>query len=243
MQESIQITIREHALRHPHEEVCGAIYHDGTALPIANISPRRHEEFILCPKTLGESYRQSLCGVYHSHPDSPTHAFSSADIEASNKCGLPFMLYSVKQDAFAVYRPLNIRNSKIYLGRKFIYGLNDCYTLVSDFYYHEFGIILRRQVDRIDDSWIKHQQDYYYNEMIKEGFFELQQPFNIKPNDVIMTSLPTYNFPIHAAIVLSDNRVLHHLPNNISRIELFDRQWRQRTKKVLRHVKLQDNNS
>lgn len=120
------------------------------------------------------------------------------------------------------YRPLT--------GKQWEYGKQDCYTLVRD-YFALLGIELpdfERPVNlqRTDSIFLRHANTLQFDEVA----------FNDrKEGDVLIMRLGTRT-PMHAAIYLKDDRILHQRMNSISAIEPLTRYYRDRVSAVYRHA-------
>ena len=58
-----------------------------------------------------------------------------------------------------------------YVGREFVHGVVDCYSLVRDWYAREWGIELRDYDRR--DQWWDHGENLYLENFQKEGFHKI----------------------------------------------------------------------
>jgi cell wall-associated NlpC family hydrolase len=56
-----------------------------------------------------------------------------------------------------------------YVGREFVFGVVDCYTLCRDWYNREFGLNLN-DYDRRDKFWLR-GENLYLDNFAKEGFY------------------------------------------------------------------------
>lgn len=116
------------------------------------------------------------------------------------------------------------------IGKQWEYGKQDCYTLVRAFFALR-GVDLpdfERPVDlqRTDSIFLRHAA------ML--GFTEADFD-NRREGDVLIMRLGTRT-PMHAAIYLKDDRILHQRMNSISAIEPLTRYYRDRVSAVYRHA-------
>lgn len=120
------------------------------------------------------------------------------------------------------YRPL--------MGRQWEYGKQDCFSLLRD-YYHLLGIEIPdfprpESLERTESIFLKHAKAV--------GFERV--PFeDRKPHDVLIMKLGTKT-PMHAAIYVGRDRILHQRMNGISAVEPLRRYYWQRTAAVYRHA-------
>lgn len=130
-----------------------------------------------------------------------------------------------------------MKNLSQYLGRPFVFGVTDCYTLVRDFYKNEFGIELTNYARY--DGWWNDGLNLYVDNIRKEGFFLLQQGEELRYGDVILMCLSS-PVPSHAAIYVGNNKVLHHVQNRLSRVDDYRGMFRNFTASIWRHESLRD---
>ena len=99
------------------------------------------------------------------------------------------------------------------LGRQWVWGVTDCWSLVVDYYKKEKGIILKdyERTMTADEFLFDPLFESY---AMKTGFRELRPDERLEEGDVLLMSImyPTLN---HVAIFLGD-MVLHHLADRLS---------------------------
>jgi cell wall-associated NlpC family hydrolase len=116
------------------------------------------------------------------------------------------------------------------VGRKWEYAEADCYTLMRD-YFALLGVKLPQYVRPAN---LETCESIFLDQMPKQGFGEI--PFTKKqPNDVLILRLGTKN-PMHCAILLSDNRILHQKQDSLSCIETLNAYYCKRTEHVFRYA-------
>lgn len=99
------------------------------------------------------------------------------------------------------------------IGREWDYGKQDCYTIVRDYFALQ-GITLPN-FDRPDA--LELSSSIYLREAIALGF--KQVPFcGRRPGDVLIMRLGTQH-PMHAAVLVDYDRILHHLNDALSTVE------------------------
>ena len=120
---------------------------------------------------------------------------------------------------------------KSLVGRQWLYGKFDCYTIVRD-YYKLLGIIMpdyERPKDLVTSKSIFLDQAKNCN--FKQINFEERSK-----DDVLIMKLGTKN-PMHAAIFLGDNRILHQKYKSLSCTVNYSDYYRRSTKAVFRYGK------
>lgn len=119
------------------------------------------------------------------------------------------------------------------LGREFIYGEQDCYSLVRDFFLLNFQLDLPNYA-RPDEFW-KHDMDMYLERYRKHGFELIDcHPSQYEPADVFLMAINS-KVANHAAILVEGGQIIHHLWNRLSTKERYGGIWRNTTVAVLRH--------
>lgn len=134
-------------------------------------------------------------------------------------------------------RPLNKKEITLFEGIDFIHGINDCYSLIRNFYRVVFALDLTNYA-RPDEWW--HQGLNLYTDFIKkEGFslIDFDKLGNLNYGDIILMSIKTEN-PCHAAIYIGEGKILHHFYGKKSTIELYKGLWYNTTVAVYRHPKV-----
>ncbi len=101
-------------------------------------------------------------------------------------------------------------------GRRFEYGVTDCYTLFRDAY-HLAGIEMP-DFHRGDDWW-RHGQNLYLDNMEATGFYRVALT-EAQPGDVLLCCFGS-SVPNHAAIYCGDGELLHHIPEQLSKRERY----------------------
>ncbi|HEA7965152.1 TPA: C40 family peptidase [Escherichia coli] len=115
-------------------------------------------------------------------------------------------------------------------GRRFEYGVTDCYTLFRDAY-HLAGIEMP-DFHRGDDWW-RHGQNLYLDNMEATGFYRVALT-EAQPGDVLLCCFGS-SVPNHAAIYCGDGELLHHIPEQLSKRERYTDKWQRRTHSLWRH--------
>ena len=118
-----------------------------------------------------------------------------------------------------------------YVGRPFIHGLDDCYSLVRDWYQKELNIKLNDYF-RQNEWWYK-GENLYLDNFAKEGFREIKEE-ELRYGDLLLMCIVS-NVPNHAAIFLEGNIVLHHVQGRLSSRDVYSGYYRKATAKRLRH--------
>ena len=119
---------------------------------------------------------------------------------------------------------------KAIIGKEWSYGKQDCYEVLRQ-YYAFLGVMLPhferpKNLETTDSIFLRHA---------KALDFERVEADEREEGDVLLMRLGTRT-PMHAAIYLSGDRILHQRINSISAIEPFRRYYRDRLVAVFRHA-------
>jgi proteasome lid subunit RPN8/RPN11 len=219
-------------------EICGVVLKSvsGNAFHVCkNIAENPKNSFAISPFEI-ESIKQKgeVVALFHSHDEK---SFSLADEFVSEKFKLPSIIYKIKEDEFETYEPKGIEPPII--GRPFIFGIFDCFTLVQDFYAIKYNI-------KIPD--IKHplrkvlnfneEADQYENKnVIIEHFLNNSFVYADKPKtgDVLVIKLGKQPVAGHFAIFQEPDSIIHHLEDEDSERIPYAKYYKNHTKAILRH--------
>lgn len=120
-------------------------------------------------------------------------------------------------------------NYQSLIGRQWDYGANDCFSLVRDFFKLK-GISLP-DFARPDDLEIS--ESIFLQQAEAIGFRQVKWSQR-KAGDVLIMRLQTRT-PMHAAILLPDEEILHQRQNSLSAIEPLRRYYVERVAAVFRY--------
>ena len=120
-----------------------------------------------------------------------------------------------------------------YVGRAWVYGINDCYSLTRDFYRREFNIHLDDFERGEDGEWSSDNWNMFGENYESQGFVDIDQPS--QKGDILLMKIDT-KWPTHFGVFKGEGlRLYHHLANRKSEETSYSKYWRQFTAKVLRH--------
>lgn len=132
------------------------------------------------------------------------------------------------------------------IGRQFIHGQQDCYTILQDMFWDNVQIKLTNYA-RPDDWWINEDFDLYNDNFRKEGFKDLGHiDFReFRPLDVFLICIPdprasTRNVINHCAVYIGDSKIIHHRLGKLSQVRQYDGAMRNGTSRILRHKDVPD---
>ena len=220
------MTWKDAALKHakeqdPRESVGVLIVIKGKEqyYPCNNLSTYSQQCFILDPEdyvkadALGE-----ITAIVHSHPVTPPSP-SQADKVSCEQSGLKWHIVNPKTETWGYCEPTGYKPPLI--GRQWVWGVTDCWSLVRDYYRENKNIILR--------DWERPTtpEEFIKNPMFEKcaadtGFAELKPEDKLQNGDLLFMSILA-NGLNHVAVFI-DGDVLHHLADRLSTREPYS-QW------------------
>lgn len=202
------------------EEEKGGIVIGGEFIPLKNIAKDKVNNFEF---KLDNYNFERIEAIVHNHIGDHPY-LSSFDRIAQIETGLPWWI--VANGKIHQYKCIDLLR-----GRDFEYGKYDCGTLIEDAY-AVCGINLRhykRKTMEADEA-----NSVIIERLPKLGFSKVS---SAQPGDVIATSMG--GNPNHLALVLDDERILHHVAGQYSRVVAYGSVMKKRTHSIWRHKKWQ----
>lgn len=187
--------------------------------PCKNLSSYSQQCFIIDPEDYAKAEDSGkVLAVIHSHPVTPPVA-SQADMISCEESGLVWHIVNPKTEQWGFYKPSGYKPPLI--GRHWVWGITDCWSLVRDWYKEKLGITLR-DWDRPTTP-----EEFIKNPMFEKcawrtGFRQLRPEEKLENGDLLFMSIMATGLN-HVAIFL-DGDVLHHLADRISCKEPYN-QW------------------
>ena len=220
------MTWKQDALIHAQEEdpkeSCGFLLNikgKEKYFPCENLSTYSQQCFIIDPNDYIKAEESgNILAVVHSHPVTPPVA-SQADMIGCENSNLPWHIVNPKTEEWGYLEPSGYKPPL--LGRPWVWGITDCWSLVRDWYKEEKNIILR-DWDRPSTPQQFLEKPLFESCAWRTGFRELRPNEKLLNGDVLLMSIlsPTLN---HGAIFINGD-VLHHLADRISCKEPYN-EW------------------
>jgi len=230
MIEPVLEDIKQYIYENSDIEACGLLSVERGRVkwkPCKNKAENPKNDFIIDPldyKAVAD--KGDVIGVVHSHPGcAPTP--SVLDRAACDRLGVPWYIFG-ENDEWIKLDP----SGETYelLGRPFVYGVYDCFTILKDYFLEENIIV--NAPDYEWEFWEKGKNLYLEN-FEKEGFVKVTDN-SLQIGDVMLMALNS-DITNHAGIYVGRGRMLHHAPNRLSCRDNYNGIWKQITRMVVRH--------
>ena len=206
LSKALEADILAHAQAEDPRECCGlvaVVKGRKRYFPCANLADTPDEHFVLS----GENYAAVAC----------------------QKSGLPWIIVNPKTCGWSTTWPEAYELP--YVGREFVFGVVDCYTMCQDWYGKAFGLQLS-DYQRRDKFW-ERGENLYLDNFHREGFHKV--PFDeLQYGDALLMQLDS-KLPNHAAIYIGDQQILHHIQGRLSSRDVLGGYYIKSTAMVLRH--------
>lgn len=219
--------------RYPQES-CGFVA-SGQYISCENLAEKPEQDF----KINDQRFDNALIGgkltaVIHSHPGGPIFPTGN-DMQQQVATGVPWFIISLNDTAIGhVVGWGDALPRAPVIGRPFVHGVFDCYSIIRDVYglgrdaLKEQGVewpfppIKLPEYPR-DDNWWQAGGDLYSTNFAKAGFKPISIT-QVQPGDIFLIALGTPQTNpkkrlCHGGLLLTKNMLLHHLPGRDSRRE------------------------
>lgn len=179
-----------------------------------NIHPDPKNNFAINPDIWIEAEKNGkIQAIVHSHPGGK-FIMSEADMLAQQSTKVDWII--VKNKNIYYYR-----FTKPLLGRKFIHGKSDCYSLIRDAYMLCSGSQELPHYNR-NDGWWNTSENLYFDNIKKHS--KKIETNKINFGDIILFTVGCRK-PNHAAIYTDNNMILHHYAGRLSCRDFLKGYW------------------
>lgn len=222
---------KKHAVRVFPQESCGFIA-SGVYVACENSHPTPATHFrIEDPRYDAAVIAGTIEAVVHSHPNGPIFP-SQMDMAQQLQCAVPFVIITLNEDRVSdvVAWGANLPVAPV-IGRPFLHGVLDCYSLIRDVYRLGRDELLKQGVHwplsaielpevARDDNWWANGDDLYSAHFEKFGFSTISRD-QARAGDIFLVAIGDRrtnpkNQLNHGGLLLEYEQILHHLPTRLS---------------------------
>lgn len=235
----------DHAISEYPKEACGLVVVSGrkeTYFPCRNVADVPEYDFVIHRDDLAKAEDMGeVTMVVHSHPEASPYP-TPTDLINCEEYGVPWTIYAVHRDYTTPDGPPVVAAEHVfaptgyvrpYTGREFIFGSDDCYGLIREFYNRDMGIELP-DFERTDKFW-ERGEDLYMDNFAGAGFVEVSEVS--EKGDLILMAIRS-DIVNHAAIWLNDGpTMLHHPYNHLSEKTVYGGYWAEHHRLTIRKVR------
>lgn len=231
--EEWQVSALEHAKAEAPRECCGLVLiikGRKRYWPCKNLS-EDNNFFVMDPMDYARGEDTgTVIAIVHSHPTTPAIA-SEADKMACEQYKLPWYIVSLLGNRWCSIRPNGYEAPLI--GREWVWGVSDCWTLVRDWYKREMGLKLR-DWDRPVSADAFRRSPLFESCLAETGFVDTGNDLPEKGDAVLMRldGSPGLN---HVAIFVGEQKILHQLQGRLSSRDRWDSYWQKVTGRIVRY--------
>lgn len=229
----------KHVLEQYPKEAVGVIK-DGAYLPLENIHENPEQEFRVDPLALAGV--GAFEAVLHSHPYNASSRLpdryakfewpTSHDMKSWIAFGVPFGIVSTDGAGVSPIFWMDDNDRPVLVGRDFEHGTADCYAVIRDWFWQERKLALKNY----PRSWRWWEQSHdLYREYFEDAGFVKISPSDAGLGDCIVYKIGGSPVPNHAAVVLENDMILHHVIGHKSAYDMRAR-WKRFEAFVVRYM-------
>ena len=201
--------------------------------PCKNLAESKHEFFMLDPDDWAECEDQGeILGVIHSHPIGVATP-SNADKACCEHIGFPYYIYGLSVDNWVCIEPSGWKTPSL-IGRKFIWGKYDCWSVVTDWYKENKNIIIPDWQRPKTIKQFSENPEFEYA-LPKLKFKKCNSNNNLQIGDVLLFE-GRKKLLNHVAVYIGDMMILNHSIRALSCREFYGLKYQKALRGVYRYA-------
>ncbi|QIG66674.1 tail assembly protein K [Rhizobium phage RHph_TM16] len=245
---------KQHALSKFPNEACGFFLKGNKFFPVENVSPEPRSNFVFNMDDYPDLEESDIEGFVHSHTAGPETnkdgtlvkadgSPSRLDMEGQIASDIPWGISEV--DETSCGNPVwwgDMLPRRPLIGRVFLHGVNDCYSLIRDWYalqgihFEDVPRSIAWWKETNEDGTPKH--DLYEQLFESRGFKRVYREDGVfKKGDVFICKLHSPHVRNHGGVFISDDEFIHHAADQLSMRQL-GAIWKSRLDFFVRHKDL-----
>lgn len=215
-------------------EICGFLLHNGGIYQCKNQSPDPHAQALISAEDYAAADTLGILAIYHSHTQLSEANFSPADARAAMFHQLPIIMINAVTGEWLVADPVGTLNLP-YEGLTWLYGVQDCYSLVSRYLRDTMAINLPPWTRGDESEWESASFNPFIENYTKYGFQRLSVDVDLQHGDIFL--IQQGDTPTHLGVLCDaqQGHFLHHLQNRQSEKAIWGGYWRKHCVGVFRH--------
>ena len=226
------------------EEAVAYIIND-SIYPVKNASPTPLTDFAITQtEQLAARKIGTIQALLHSHPytleQSTQFTYdpswpSGADMQNWIGDNIPWGIVATDGSGLSPMVWLDDNAPEPLIGREFVHGVNDCYSIIRDYFKLNKGITLKNFARSMD--WWNSNDDLYLDNFKAAGFVEITED-QVTTDDCVLMAMFGDKIS-HAAVIIDNDKILHHKMKRLSGTESLSK-WRRQVVKYVRYIGVKD---
>lgn len=236
-------------MSYPREAV--GIVSRGTYYPVENIHNEPKQNFRIAPETYMKfADGTGVDAIIHSHCvgvepvmfgqfaiDARTASYN--DMVAQQECGVPFGIVACEGENVTNIVWFGEKPPAPIMGRPFIHGIYDCYSLIRDWYFLEKNIELPEHPREIgwwrDRRQMVKNLNMYEDGWRKDGWYEVNLHDDLQIGDVLLMKYESKRTN-HGGVYIGDGKFIHQAIGAPTRTE-YVHEWKPLMVRAVRFIR------